>query len=173
LVAQAAKTKPADGKPKRDTVQVIAVNTKVYHDYLIRDTVEAGLVLTGTEIKSIRAGKVNLREAYAKAEGGELWLNNMHIAPYEAGDRWSPQNPTRKRKLLLHHAEIDKLVGKTKETGLTLIPLELYFKDGKVKVEIGLARGKKTYDKRQTLIERQGKREAERAMASAFKRNGG
>jgi SsrA-binding protein len=164
LVAQAAKTKPADGKPKRDTVQVIAVNTKVYHDYLIRDTVEAGLVLTGTEIKSIRAGKVNLREAYAKAEGGELWLNNMHIAPYEAGDRWSPQNPTRKRKLLLHRNQIRELDRQTRSRGLTLVPVRLYISRDRAKIELALAQGKKIYDKRQAMAEKEAARDIERAV---------
>ena len=159
-----AQPKTADGKAKRDTIQVIAVNNKAYHDYLIRDTVEAGLVLTGTEIKSIRAGKVNLREAYAKAEGGELWLNNMHIAPYEAGDRWSPQNPIRKRKLLLHRTQIKELDRQTRSKGLTLVPVRLYITNDRAKIELAVAQGKKIYDKRQVMAEKEAARDIERAV---------
>jgi SsrA-binding protein len=158
--------------PKEQGHKVIARNKKARHEYTIEDTYEAGIVLTGTEVKSLREGRASLVDGYAVIMDGEVWLQAVHIAEYTQGT-WTNHTPRRKRKLLLNRAEINKLIGKTKESGLTLIPLELYFKDGKVKVEIGLARGKKTYDKRQTLIERQGKREAERAMAAAFKRNGG
>ena len=161
-MAQAAKSKPADGK--RDAVKVIAVNSKAYHDYLIRETVEAGLVLTGTEIKSIRAGKVNLREAYARADGGELWLHNMHVAPYEAGDRWNPQIPNRNRKLLLHRGQIRELAQQTKSKGLTLVPVRLYITRDRAKIELALAQGKKIYDKRQTMAEREAERDIERAV---------
>lgn len=164
-MAQAAKTKTAaEDKDKRDAVQVIAVNNKVYHDYLIRDTVEAGLVLTGTEIKSIRAGKVNLREAYARADGGELWLHNMHIAPYEAGDRWNPQIPTRNRKLLLHRGQIKELSRQTRAKGLTLVPVRLYIIRDRAKIELALAQGKKIYDKRQAMAEKEANRDIERAV---------
>ena len=158
--------------PKEQGHKVIARNKKARHEYAIEATYEAGIVLTGTEVKSLRDGKASLVDAYAVIKDAEVWLQGVHIAEYSQGT-WTNHTPRRNRKLLLNRSEISKLIGKTKETGLTLIPLEMYFKDGKVKVEIGLARGKKTYDKRQTLIERQGKREAERAMAAAFKRNGG
>jgi SsrA-binding protein len=164
-MAQAAKAKQAtDGKDARDAVHVIAVNTKAYHDYLIRETVEAGLVLTGTEIKSIRAGKANIREAYARADGNELWLHNMHIAPYEAGDRWSPQVPTRNRKLLLHRTQIKELAQATKSKGLTLVPVRLYITHDRAKIELALAQGKKIYDKRQAMAEREATRDIERAV---------
>ena len=164
-MAQAAKTKSAaDGTDKRDAIQTIAVNNKAYHDYLIHDTVEAGLVLTGTEIKSIRAGKVNLREAYARADGGELWLHNMHIAPYEAGDRWSPQIPTRYRKLLLHRGQIKELSRETKSKGITLVPVRLYITRDRAKIELALAQGKKIYDKRQAMAEKEANRDIERAV---------
>jgi SsrA-binding protein len=159
-----AQPKAAGGKSKRDALQVIAVNTKAYHDYLIRETIEAGLVLTGTEIKSVRAGRVNLREAYAKAENGELWLHNMHIAPYEAGDRWSPQNPVRKRKLLLHRTEIDDLDRQTRSRGLTLVPVRLYITRDRAKIELAVAQGKKMYDKRQAMAEKEAARDIERAV---------
>jgi SsrA-binding protein len=158
--------------PKEQGHKVIARNKKARHEYVIEATYEAGIVLTGTEVKSLRDGKASLVDGYAVIKDAEVWLQCVHIAEYSQGT-WTNHTPRRNRKLLLNRSEISKLIGKTKETGLTLIPLEMYFKDGKVKVEIALARGKKTYDKRQTLIERQGKREAERAMASAFKRNGG
>ena len=169
-MAQAAKKKPAaDGEDKRNAVQVIAVNNKAYHDYLIRETVEAGLVLTGTEIKSIRAGKVNLREAYARADGGELWLHNMHVAPYEAGDRWNPQIPTRNRKLLLHHGQIKELSRQTKAKGLTLVPVRLYITRDRAKIELALAQGKKVYDKRQAMAEREATRDIERAARVRYR----
>ena len=158
--------------PKERGQKVIVSNRKARHDYSILDTYEAGLVLVGTEVKSLREGRASLVDAFATVDDGEVWLRNVHIPEYTQGT-WTNHTPRRTRKLLLHRREIEKLIGKTKESGLSLVPLSMYFKDGKVKVEIGLARGKKTYDKRQTLIERQGKREAERAMASAFKRNGG
>jgi SsrA-binding protein len=163
-MAQAAKAKKADGKGKADGIQVIAVNAKAYHDYLIRETIEAGLVLTGTEIKSIRAGKVNLREAYAKAERGELWLHNMHVAPYEAGDRWSPQVPNRNRKLLLHRTEINELDRQTRSKGLTLVPVRLYINHDRAKIELAVAQGKKIYDKRQAMAEKEANRDIERAV---------
>jgi SsrA-binding protein len=156
--------------PKEQGQKVIARNKKARHEYEIEATYEAGISLTGTEVKSLRAGRASLVDGYAVIKDAEVWLQGVHIAEYTQGT-WTNHSPRRNRKLLLHRAEINKLIGKTKETGLTLIPLELYFKDGKVKVEIGLARGKKTYDKRQTLMDRQNKREAERAMADAFKRN--
>jgi SsrA-binding protein len=125
---------------------------------------EAGLVLTGTEVKSLRAGRASLVDGFAVLKDGEAWLQNVHIPEYDQGT-WTNHEPRRPRKLLLHRQEISKLVGKTKESGLTLVPLSLYFKDGKAKVEIGVARGKKTFDKRQALAERQARRDADRALA--------
>lgn len=141
----------------------IAVNRKAFHDYAIEDRVEAGLALTGTEIKSIRAGRVNLRDAYVRPIKGELWLWNAHIAQYDAGNRYNHE-PTRSRKLLLHRKQIDELAGKVQAKGYTLIPLRLYLKRGLAKVEVGLGRGKKSYDKREALAEREAKREIERAI---------
>jgi SsrA-binding protein len=149
--------------------KVIARNKKARHEYFIEDTWEAGIVLTGTEVKSLREGRASLVDGFAQIRDGELWMYNVHIPEYNQGT-WNNHAPRRLRKLLLHKAEIQKLIGKTKESGLTLIPLELYFKDGKAKVELGLARGKRDYDKRQTLLERTMKREAERAMTTARRR---
>jgi SsrA-binding protein len=127
---------------------------------------EAGLVLTGTEVKSLRAGRASLVDGYAVIQDGEVWLQGVHIPEYLEGT-WNNHTPRRSRKLLLHRGEIVRLIGKTKESGLTLVPLSLYFKDGKAKVEIALARGKRTYDKRHALAERQAKRETERALSRA------
>ena len=154
---------------KEQGQKTIARNKKARHEYSIEDTWEAGIVLTGTEVKSLREGRASLVDGFAQIRDGELWLYNVHIPEYNQGT-WNNHAPRRLRKLLLHKAEIQKLIGKTKESGLTVIPLELYFKDGKAKVEIGLARGKKDYDKRQTLLERTMSREAERAMSSARRR---
>ena len=145
--------------------KVIARNRRARHDYTIEDTCEAGLVLTGTEVKSLRAGRASLVDGFAVLKDGEAWLQNVHIPEYDQGT-WTNHEPRRPRKLLLHRQEISKLVGKTKETGLTLVPLSLYFKDGKAKVEIAVARGKRTYDKRQALAERQARRDADRAVAA-------
>jgi SsrA-binding protein len=142
---------------------VITVNRKAYHDYHIQETVEAGIVLKGSEIKSIREGKVNLSDAYAKPENGELWLHNSHIASYDAAS-YNTHEPVRPRKLLLHRKEIDVLAGKVVQKSLTLVPLKLYIKHGVAKVELGVARGKKAYDKRETIARRDAEREVERAM---------
>jgi SsrA-binding protein len=142
---------------------IIASNRKARHDYTIVDTYEAGIVLVGTEVKSLRGGKASLTDAYAAVENGEVWLRNLHIPEYTQGT-WTNHTPRRTRKLLLHRAEIEKLVGKTREGGLTLVPLGMYFADGKVKVELALARGKKSHDKRQTLARRDADREVERAL---------
>jgi SsrA-binding protein len=144
--------------------KVVAQNKKARHDYHIEDVFEAGLVLVGTEVKSLRAGRASLVDGFAVLKDGEAWLQNVHIPEYTLGT-WTNHEPRRPRKLLLHRQEISKLIGKTKESGLTIVPLALYFKDGKAKVEIALARGKKTYDKRQALAEQQAKREADRAVA--------
>jgi len=139
----------------------VALNRRARHDYAIEQTLEAGLVLTGTEIKSIRAGRANLAEAYARVERGEAWLIGAHIAPYEQGNR-NNHEPTRTRKLLLHRDQIAELVGRVQSKGYTLVPLRLYLKDGLAKLEIGIARGKKTHDKRRSIAERDMRRELER-----------
>ena len=144
-------------------IKTVAVNRKAYHNYLIQDSVEAGIVLTGTEIKSIRAGRISLGDAYVRPEAGELWLLNAHIARYEAGSYLSHE-PTRPRKLLLHRKQIDNLTSKVLEKGLTLVPLKLYIKDSIAKVEVALAKGKKLYDKRESIIRRETEREIERAL---------
>lgn len=142
---------------------VITVNRKAYHDYHIQETLEAGIALKGSEIKSIRGGRVNLSDAYARPENGELWLYNSHIASYDAAS-YNTHEPTRPRKLLLHRKEINVLSGKVVQRGLTLVPLKLYIKHGIAKVELGVAKGKKVYDKRQTIARRDAEREAERAV---------
>ena len=152
--------------------KVIARNRRAYHDYRIEDTYEAGLVLTGTEVKSLRAGRASLQDGFAQITGDEVWLHNVHIPEYTEGT-WTNHTPRRIRKLLLHRREIDRLVSKTAEQGLTLIPLSLYFRDGNVKVELGLARGKRTYDKRQDLAKRDAVREMDRAMKRRRLRAGG
>jgi SsrA-binding protein len=148
--------------------KVIATNRKARHDYAILDTYEAGVVLAGTEVKSLRAGRASLVDAFATVDDGEVWLRNVHIHEYERGT-WTNHEPRRTRKLLLHRREIERLIGKTKESGLSLVPLSMYFKDGKVKVELALARGKKSYDKRQDLAKRDAQREIARAAGRAAK----
>ncbi len=143
--------------------KIIASNRRARHDYMIEDTYEAGIALTGTEVKSLRAGRASLADGFALVSDGEVWLHNVHIPEYAQGT-WTNHLPRRTRKLLLHRAEIDRLVRKSSEQGLTLIPLSLYFKDGKVKVELALARGKRTYDKRQDLAKKDAAREVERAL---------
>ncbi|GGT14825.1 SsrA-binding protein SmpB [Streptomyces chromofuscus] len=145
--------------------KLIAQNKKARHDYHILDTYEAGLVLTGTEVKSLRQGRASLVDGFVQMDGNEAWLYNVHVPEYSQGT-WTNHSARRKRKLLLHRAEIDKLESKSGETGHTIVPLALYFKDGRAKVEIALARGKKEYDKRQTLREKQDRREAERVMSA-------
>ena len=149
--------------------ETVALNRKARHNYLIRDTFEAGLVLTGTEIKSIRAGKVNLADAYARVERGEAWLMNAHIAPFEQGNRYNHE-PRRDRKLLLHRAQIDQLMGRAAAKGLTVVPLRLYLSDrGRAKVELGLARGKQLHDRRRDIAERQSRRDVERELADVIR----
>jgi SsrA-binding protein len=145
--------------------KVIASNRKARHDYLIEDTFEAGLVLMGTEVKSLRMGRASLVDGYATFRGDELWLEGVHIPEYVAGT-WTNHTPRRRRKLLLNRRELDKIAQKTRESGHTIVPLSLYFKDGRAKVEIAIAKGKKSYDKRQALRERQDRRDAERALHS-------
>ncbi|HWR06901.1 SsrA-binding protein SmpB [Sporomusa sp.] len=148
---------------KEAGIKIATENRKARHDYHIHETYEAGIALTGTEVKSLRAGKANLKDSYARIDNAELMLHNMHISPYEQGNRFNHE-PLRTRKLLMHRYEINKLIGKTKEKGYTLVPLKLYFTKGKVKVELGLASGKHTYDKRQDLAERDAKRDMERTL---------
>jgi SsrA-binding protein len=143
--------------------QVIARNRRARYDYRIEDTYEAGLVLTGTEVKSLRAGRASLADGFGQISDGEVWLHNVHIPEYTQGT-WTNHEPRRIRKLLLHRREIDKLSSATAEQGLTLVPLSLYFKDGKAKVELGLGRGKRTYDKRHDLATRDAAREVDRAL---------
>ncbi|WP_409290302.1 SsrA-binding protein SmpB [Peribacillus sp. SCS-26] len=143
--------------------KLITNNKKAHHDYFIEETYESGIVLQGTEIKAIRAGRVNLKDSYARIQNGEMYLYSMHISPYEQGNRYN-HDPERPRKLLLHKREINKLIGDTKEQGYTLVPLKVYLKNGYAKVLIGLGRGKKNYDKRETLKKKEAKREIERAF---------
>ncbi|GHC08453.1 SsrA-binding protein SmpB [Streptomyces albogriseolus] len=145
--------------------KLIAQNKKARHDYLIIDTYEAGLVLTGTEVKSLRQGRASLVDGFVQLTDHEAWLHNVHVPEYSQGT-WTNHSARRKRKLLLHREEIDKLEAKSQETGHTIVPLALYFKDGRAKVEIALAKGKKEYDKRQTLREKQDRRETERAISA-------
>ncbi|PNG20748.1 SsrA-binding protein SmpB [Streptomyces cahuitamycinicus] len=152
--------------------KLIAQNKKARHDYLIIDTYEAGLVLTGTEVKSLRQGRASLVDGFVQMDGNEAWLHNVHVPEYSQGT-WTNHSARRKRKLLLHRAEIDKLESKSGETGHTIVPLALYFKDGRAKVEIALARGKKEYDKRQALREKQDRRETDRAIAAVKRRQRG
>ena len=143
--------------------RVLVENRKAWHDYEILETIEAGMMLTGTEIKSLRAGKGNLRDSYARVENSEVWIHNLHISPYTQGNR-ANVDPLRVRKALLHKDEIRRLVGKTREKGLALIPLKLFLTHGLAKIELGLARGKRQYDKREAIAEREADRERERAL---------
>ena len=143
--------------------KIVARNRRARHDYHIDDVVEAGLVLTGTEVKSLRAGRASLTDGFGEVTDGEMWLHGVHIPQYTQGT-WTNHEPRRTRKLLLHRKEIDRLADSTRERGLTLIPLSLYFKDGRAKVELALARGKRTYDKRHALAERDAAREVDRAL---------
>jgi SsrA-binding protein len=149
--------------------KVIATNRKAYHDYFIEETLEAGLVLTGTEIKSVRGGRVNLRDSYVRIERGEAWLLNVHIAPYEQGSRYNV-NPTRDRKLLLHRPEILRLQGKAQAKGMTIVPLRVYLRGNRAKVELALAKGKRQYDKREAIAQRDAEREMEREAQRAMER---
>ena len=162
MPAQPASSNRVEGR------KFIAQNRKARHDYAIEDVFEAGLVLTGTEVKSLRLGRASLVDGFATIDDGEMFLRNVHIPEYEQGS-WTNHEPRRVRKLLLHRAEIERLVGKTKESGLTLVPLSLYFSGGKAKVELALARGKRSYDKRQDLAKRDADREVARALGRRSK----
>ena len=146
---------------KKEGIKLIANNKKAYHDYFIEETFETGIALAGTEVKSLRMGKCSIKEAYVKIENGQVYVYGMHISPYEKGNIFN-KDPLRVRKLLMHKSEINRLSSKLKEKGLTLVPLQVYFKNSLVKVEIGLARGKKLYDKRQDIAKKDQRREAER-----------
>jgi len=145
------------------TIKTVATNRKAYHDYEVIDTYEVGLVLTGTEIKSVRAGRVNLRDSYATVRQGEVWLINTHIAPYSHGQRQNHE-PRRDRKLLLHRLEINRIIGKVQEKGWTMVPLRMYLKDSRAKVELAMVRGKRQYDKRAAIARRDLDREVQRAV---------
>ena len=157
------KRGPADGDKGAPKTKLVAQNKKARHDYTVEDVFEAGIVLTGTEVKSLREGRASLVDGYADIRDGEAWLLGVHIPEYTEGT-WNNHAPRRVRKLLLHRREIEHLIGKTKETGAALVPLSLYFKDGRAKVEIALARGRKAYDKRQVLAERDAAKEIRNAM---------
>ncbi|MFH1154802.1 MAG: SsrA-binding protein SmpB [Pseudomonadota bacterium] len=148
-------------------IKIVATNKKARHDYHISDEMEAGIVLVGTEVKSIREGRVNLKDSYAEIKNGEVFLRQMHITPYSYA-YYGNHDPLRSRKLLLHNREIKRLIGKVKERGYTIVPLKLYFKNGKIKVQIGLAKGKKLYDKRESLKEKDMGREMDRARKKDF-----
>jgi SsrA-binding protein len=154
---------PAGSGPGSD--RTVATNRRARHDYAIEESFEAGIVLTGPEVKSLRAGRATLADAYARVDGTSVWVENMHIPPYEMADtrRYDPKRP---RKLLLHRDQIRRLVGKTAERGLTLVPLKLYFTRGMAKIELGLGRGRRTFEKRQSIAEREHRREIERAFGS-------
>jgi SsrA-binding protein len=145
--------------------KLIADNRKAFHDFHILDTFEAGVVLVGTEVKAIREGRVNLRDSFGRVEGGEVWVYNVHISPYSHRG-YADHEPTRRRKLLLNREEIRKLIGKTVERGMTLVPTRMYFKNGRVKIAIGLAKGKKVHDKRETIRRREAERETRAAIKS-------
>lgn len=150
----------------RETKKLIANNKKAYHDFFIEETYEAGIELHGTEVKSLRMGKCSIKESFIRIEKGEIYIYGMHVSPYEKGNIFN-KDPLRVKKLLMHKYEINKLLGKIKEKGFTLVPTQVYFKEGKVKVEVGLARGKKLYDKREDLAKKDQKREAEREAVHA------
>ena len=149
------------GKEKKQPGRLIANNKKAYHDYFIEEKYEAGIALAGTEVKSLRAGKCSIKEAFIRIHNGEMFIEGMHISPYERGNLFN-RDPLRTRKLLMHRQEIRKLAGKISERGYTLVPLQVYFKDQHIKVEVGLAKGKKLYDKREAIARKDRKREAER-----------
>ena len=146
---------------KKEPQKLVANNKKAYHDYFIDETYETGIALHGTEVKSMRMGKCSIKESFVRIENGEVFVYGMHVSPYEKGNIFN-KDPMRVKKLLMHRYEINKLEGKIKEKGYTLVPLQVYFKEGRAKLEIGLARGKKLYDKRETIAKKDARREAER-----------
>lgn len=146
-----------------ESERMVAINRRARHEYHIEESHEAGLVLTGTEVKSLRAGRASIQEAFARVEDGEVWLYHMHVPPYEPGSIFN-HDPLRRRKLLLHRREVDRLYGRAQQKGYTLVPLRLYFRRGVAKVELALARGKRQYDKREAIAEREARRRMERAI---------
>jgi len=159
----AKKPKGKGASPGEDGIKIIVQNRKARHDYHAIDTWEAGIALQGTEVKSLRDGKANLRDSFARVDGNEVYLHNVHIGEYAQGNQFNHE-PMRKRKLLLHRHEIDRMRGRVEEKGLTLIPLKLYFKRGRAKVELALAKGKREYDRRQDIAKRDARRDVERAL---------
>ena len=151
-----------------EQIKTTSQNKKAYHDFFIEEKYECGIELVGTEVKSLRLGQVNIKDSYASIENGEVWLKNMHISPYEKGNIFN-KDPLRERRLLLHKYEIRKLIGKLKEQGMSLVPTSLYFKGQHIKVELGLAKGKKNYDKRQSIAEASAKRDIERKLKENYK----
>jgi SsrA-binding protein len=161
-----AKGRKGGGKrPADDGRRIVAQNRRARHDYSLLDTFECGLALQGSEVKSLREGRAQLRDAYARVERGEVWLHGVHVPPYAFAQGFGSHDPDRPRKLLLHRKEIDELMGRTQQESLTLVPLSLYFRDGRAKVELALARGRKTYDKRHAIAARDADREAARAVS--------
>ena len=150
--------------------KLVAQNRKARHDYTVLETFECGIALKGSEVKSLRAGQVQLRDSYARVDDGEMWLHGVHMAPYSHASGFGAVDPDRARKLLLHRKEIDQLAGRTQQESLTLVPLSIYFKDGRAKVELALARGRRTYDKRHAIAERDARREADRAIRGRHER---
>jgi SsrA-binding protein len=150
--------------------KVVASNRRARHDYDVLDTFECGIVLTGSEVKSIRDGKIQLKDSYARVQDGEMWLHGVHVAPYAYAHGDNAHDPDRSRKLLLHRSEIDELTARTQQDSLTLVPLSVYFKEGRAKVELALAKGRRSYDKRQAIAKRDADREAARAMSRARRR---
>lgn len=150
---------------KKDELQTVARNKKAYHDYFVLESFEAGIELFGTEVKSVRQGKINLKDAWCSIEGGEIYVNGMHISPYEFGNIFN-RDPMRKRRLLMHKREINRLYGTLKQQGLTLIPLSAYFNRGRLKIQVGLCKGKKNYDKRESIARKDAEREAARELRS-------
>jgi SsrA-binding protein len=149
----------------------VASNRRARHDYDVLDTFECGIALTGSEVKSIRDGKIQLKDSYARVQDGEVWLHGVHVSPYAFAHGDHAHDPDRSRKLLLHRHEIDELIGRTQQESLTLVPLSVYFKDGRAKVELALAKGRRRYDKRQAIAKRDAAREADRAIAQARRRH--
>jgi len=151
----------------KNGIKVVTENRKARHDYFVDEVIEAGIVLQGTEVKSLRAGRVNLKDSYATIDNGEVFLHNAHISEYEYGNR-NNHDPLRSRKLLLHREEIQKLIGRTRDKGYTLIPLKIYFRNGKAKVELALAKGKRQYDKRQAIAERDARRKIDQTLKERY-----
>lgn len=165
--AKKMAAKRAAAREGRGGDRIVATNRRARHDYEVLETIEAGIVLQGSEVKSLRDGKAQLADAYARVDDGELWLFGVHIPPWQFASGWGAHDPDRKRKLLVHRKQIDELMGRTQQQSLTLVPLSLYFKDGKAKVQLAVARGKKLYDKRQAMLTRDAEREAARAVRNA------